>query len=150
MRTRLYFAYGSNMDPAQMLVRCPGAVRVERGFVRHRRFVINRRGVATLACERNTGVWGGVWSITARDEAMLDRFEGFPNRYGKERISVTFGDGGSCKALAYIDPVTDEGLPREGYLPRILRGARSFRLPKDYIASIAEPFFQQDTFAIAC
>lgn len=150
MHTRLYFAYGSNMDPAQMNARCPDAVPVERGFVAGRRFLINGRGVATLLRARNTGVWGGVWAISAQDEELLDRFEGFPKRYRKERVSVSFEDGGSVKALVYIDPLDDEGIPREGYLPRILRGARSFRLPKDYIASIAEPFLQQGAFAIVC
>ena len=71
--TRFYFAYGSNMDPEQMLTRCPRARSVGRGRIRHRRFVINSRGVATISPERDAKTWGGVWAISAAEEAALDR-----------------------------------------------------------------------------
>ena len=148
--TRFYFAYGSNMDPAQMALRCPRACPLGRGRIRHRRFLINSRGVATISPERDVKTWGGVWAISAADEAALDRFEGFPHRYDKRHLWVRLDDGTRIKALVYIDPVADEGWPRPGYLPRILRGASHFRLPAGYVTQIAAPFFQDEELPIAC
>ena len=147
---RLYFAYGSNMDPERMLARCPRSSSVGRGRIRHRRFLINTRGVATISPERDATVWGGVWAISARDEAMLDRFEGFPQAYWKEQLPVTMPDGKRCRALVYVDPVSAPGWPRPGYLERIVRGARAFRLPEAYIARIIEPFSRHEQLPLAC
>ena len=148
--TLLYFAYGSNMDPEQMLARCPRARSFGRGRIRHRRFLINSRGVATIRPERDANAWGGVWAITAADEAALDRFEGYPWRYGKAFLRVHMDDGTRAEALVYVDPLADAGWPRPGYLPRILRGAAHFRLPAGYVIGIAEPFFHDAEIPIAC
>ena len=89
-------------------------------------------------------------AITPADEAALDRFEGFPHRYAKRHLWVRMDDGTRIQALVYIDPVADEGWPRPGYLPRILRGASHFRLPSGYVRSIAAPFYRDEELAIAC
>jgi len=142
-RGQFYFAYGSNMDLAQMARRCPQARRVGRGVTRHRSFVINRRGVATLRAQRNAETWGGIWHITDEDEVALDWFEGVAiGRYRKTLASVRLDGGTTIKALLYVDPVTDRGEPRLGYLPRIVRGALDFRLPKSYVERIIAPFLR--------
>jgi len=148
---QFYFAYGSNMDVAQMAQRCPQARRVGRGLARHRRFVINRRGVATLRSQRDAETWGGIWRITADDEAALDRFEGVHHGcYRKTLATVRLDGGTTLKALVYIDPMTDHGEPRLGYLPRVVRGALAFRLPQTYVARIIAPFLRDAELAIAC
>lgn len=45
---RCYFAYGSNMDVRQMGQRCPGATLLWTATLGGYRFIINRRGVATV------------------------------------------------------------------------------------------------------
>lgn len=148
---QFYFAYGSNMEMAQMTRRCPQALRVGRGVARHCRFVINRRGVATLRPQRNAETWGGIWRITDEDEAALDRFEGVADGCYRKTLATVRLDGGlTLKALVYIDPVTDHGAPRLGYLPRVVRGALDFRLPQTYVARIIAPFLRDAELAIAC
>jgi cation transport regulator ChaC len=148
---QFYFAYGSNMEMAQMVRRCPQARRVGRGVARHRSFVINRRGVATLRPQRNAETWGGIWRITAADEAALDRFEGVAfGCYRKTLASIRLDGGITLKALVYIDPVAEDGEPRLGYLPRVVRGALDFRLPQTYVARIIAPFLRDAELAIAC
>ena len=47
--TRCYFAYGSNMDADQMGRRCSAAAIIGTASLEGYRFIINSRGVATVA-----------------------------------------------------------------------------------------------------
>ena len=136
MIPRLYFAYGSNMDPRQMRVRCPDAESLGRVTLDGYRFLINRRGVATIERDIRARVTGVLWDLPPRGEATLDRFEGVIwGFYRKEEVFVRDEDGVEYPALAYIDPVRERGLPREGYLERVLLGARRAGIPMSNFAS---------------
>jgi gamma-glutamylcyclotransferase (GGCT)/AIG2-like uncharacterized protein YtfP len=133
---RIYFAYGSNMDPVQMEYRCPGSVPIGIGTLDGWEFIINIRGVATIARRENSVVIGVLWSISEEHENTLDRYEGVADDfYYKDTVTLKTGSGTS-DALVYIEPVIDHGPPREGYLEKILTGARHFKLTESYIAEL--------------
>ena len=73
---RLYFAYGSNMDPEQMSTRCPDSDFCGVAWLSSYRFRINSRGVATVVPEEGAVVHGALWMISTRDEGRLDKYEG--------------------------------------------------------------------------
>lgn len=83
-----YFAYGSNLNIAQMKRRCPNAKMIGRSYLYNHRLVY--KGSKTGAyltvepCDNST-VSLGVWEITKADERALDRYEGFPEFYTKKR-----------------------------------------------------------------
>jgi len=131
---RYYFAYGSNMDPYQMLKeRCPGAEPVGVGTLNGFRFVINNRGVATITAEEGTIVYGVVWNISADHQKTLDGYEGVAdNWYSKHDVQITLEDGTTIEALVYIDPNSESGKPRPCYMDKILRGAWHFKLPGEF------------------
>ncbi|KAI9663530.1 MAG: hypothetical protein M1831_002539 [Alyxoria varia] len=90
----LYFAYGSNLSQEQMAQRCPNSTYVGVAFLPGYRWHINIRGYANViklkdpveapAAEINPiGVYGLVYSLPERDEAVLDRYEGVPWAYSK-------------------------------------------------------------------
>jgi gamma-glutamylcyclotransferase (GGCT)/AIG2-like uncharacterized protein YtfP len=134
---RFYFAYGSNMSPVQMSLRCPGAVASGIALLKEYRFVINSRGVATIAPDSEESVRGVLWSISEQHEKTLDGYEGVASgHYYKKHVSVITNDGNSREALAYIDPVSESGSPREGYLDIILTGATHFELPESYVSEL--------------
>lgn len=135
---RYYFAYGSNMFPEQMEHRCPKSEPVTQGMVRGWAFRINERGVATLAKAEKGKVYGGIYEISALDEAYLDIYEGVRSgAYGKFRIPVeVLSRNHLVDCLVYIDPSRKIGAPREGYLERIVAGAKWWRLPKDYVQQL--------------
>lgn len=136
MSPRLYFAYGSNMDPRQMRVRCPGAVRLDRVTLDGYRFLINRRGVATLEKDRRSSVMGVLWDLSPRCETILDRFEGVVWGFYRKVETTVRDDGGiEFPALVYIDPVRERGLPRDGYLEKVLLGARRAGIPMSNFAT---------------
>ena len=58
---RRYLAYGSNLCPEQMRQRCPAAEPGEMAALDGWRFIINRRGVATLLPCPGGRAWGLIW-----------------------------------------------------------------------------------------
>ena len=133
----MYFAYGSNMDAEQMAYRCPGAVCSGPATLTGYRFIINQRGYATIHPDASSETPGLLWQITPADEAKLDRYEGYFNGlYDKCFRTVWDTDGREVSAaLVYIDHRNQcIGVPREGYLERILAGGRKHGLPEPYLA----------------
>lgn len=135
---RAYFAYGSNMDPSQMEFRCPGASPIGIGVLKDFRFIINSRSVATIARDEGRSVYGVLWSISEEHERTLDQYEGVDSgHYFREYVSIETSSGENQEALVYIDPVTDPGPPKDGYLEKILTGAHHFNLPEKYIEDLS-------------
>lgn len=127
-----YFAYGSNLCVMQMARRCPGAVDPRPAMLANHDWLINERGVATVAPFDGSEVHGVVWRITDHDLKVLDSAEGVPVRYRRDRLTVHTDDGPS-EAWVYIDHRVDPGAPRPGYLERIIDGAMHHDLPHRWI-----------------
>jgi hypothetical protein len=132
----LYFAYGSNMSAAQMAVRCPGAWADGVSELADWRFLINDRGVATIAPSCGQRVLGVLWHCTAGHLDALDGYEGVAlGLYRRERVAVRrLGDGSRVETIAYIEDNVAPGRPRAGYLERILAGAAQHGLDATYRA----------------
>lgn len=97
----LYFAYGSNMNRARMLSRCPGARKVGTGTVGG--WAVVERLYADLERRKGERTAGVVWSITRDDLAALDRAEGFPFVYDCLVARVRMGrTGREARCLVYI------------------------------------------------
>ena len=91
----LYFAYGSNMNSDQMTRRCPGAERVGRAFLEdHKLGFVGRsytwygRGVATAVPAEGERLPGVLWRVEGPHFRALDRCEGVPTSYVRERLPV--------------------------------------------------------------
>lgn len=137
MRYTLYFAYGSNMNARQFRERCPSSFFLCRATLPKYRFIIMSVGYASVIPKARSVVHGTLYAITAADERTLDRYEGVRQKeYRRERLEVVTEAGIAIPALIYIAREEDPGPPKEGYLEKILAGARHHRLPKPYIAEI--------------
>jgi hypothetical protein len=128
----VYFAYGSNMDRAQMRARCPESSWVGWGFLLNYRLEyvgMSQRwggGVATVVPHRGERVPGFLYFVTPRDLASLDRFEGVPRIYDRKIVSVKLGDQpGTTKAVTYhcVDGAVHRP-PSPSYLA-IIQGAQA-------------------------
>lgn len=125
----LYFAYGSNMNLGQMEYRCPAAVPV--GAARLDGYRLAFRGarlsaVATILPEVGSHVDGVLWRITTDCEKSLDRYEGYPNFYGKQAVCVADAAGNNHTVMAYVmnEPYFNRfGIPSRTYADGILEGA---------------------------
>ncbi len=95
----LYFAYGSNMDCAQMRRRCPSAHFVGVAKLPDHSLAFSRKstkrgcGVADVVEKTGHDVWGVVYEIAdPKDVSNLDRSEGVPSAYTKESRLVYLRD----------------------------------------------------------
>ena len=133
---RLYFAYGSNMDPEQMSTRCPDSDFCGVAWLSSYRFRINSRGVATVVPEEGAIVHGALWMISTRDEGRLDKYEGVAQGiYSKHLLDLQKDKAVPFQALVYLAAVTNPGSPLSGYLEKVVAGARQCGLPENYVAA---------------
>jgi hypothetical protein len=103
----LYFAYGSNLNLAQMSRRCPAAVPLDKVYLPGVRLVF--RGVADVVFDRYEG-------CNAHGTGM----------YRKEYIDVD----GFGEVLVYVMNSTGVMPPSEGYYDGIVQGYRDFGLSR--------------------
>ncbi|MGZ3606205.1 MAG: gamma-glutamylcyclotransferase family protein [Thermodesulfobacteriota bacterium] len=130
---KLYFAYGSNLWRKQMKDRCPEHRLVGNAILKGYRWIITTRGYANIVKSVSDEVHGVVYEISESDEKSLDRYEGFQSgSYRKEMLKIEMGNE-SKECLVYVDPVEEEGKPKEEYIERINKGISDSRLPPEYI-----------------
>ena len=94
----LYFAYGSNMNPARMEQRCPGAIPLGVGILRNYR--LTERLYADIDFQEGGKVHGVLFMITERHLDSLDAKEGYPKVYRRSWLPVEF-DGEDYLAVTY-------------------------------------------------
>ncbi len=122
---KLYVAYGSNLNLAQMAVRCPSAKVWAKGVLNNWELVYRgRKGNAHATIKRKVGssVPVLIWDIQPIDERWLDLYEGYPSYYYKRDVMVDVG-GRRKKAMAYVmDELQPPGRPSETYIGAIRQG----------------------------
>lgn len=102
-RKRLYLAYGSNINLTQMKYRCPAAVPLMPAELKDYTLAFRGGGVATILPEKDSFVPCLLWSITPACEQSLDRYEGYPNLYHKEMVTITIPhDNKPIVVMAYV------------------------------------------------
>ena len=133
--TKLYFAYGSNMDEAQMRVRCPNSTVAGLASLANFQFFINDRGVASIRPSLGETCHGLLWNIDDQDWASLDHYEGVKyNYYNRltakiqlnERTTQTVTLENFTDCEIYVATHTSEGTPRYGYLKKIMNAVNKW------------------------
>ena len=130
-----YFAYGSNLSFIQMNNRCPENIRYGIGILHGYRWIISSRGYANVVKSDQDYVMGRIYKISKRDEANLDKLEGvnfIHSGYDKKTLAIIVDDV-SRDCLVYIDPVIQEGPPKNEYVNRINVGLADSRFPDEYV-----------------
>ena len=146
VKSEFVFAYGSNMDPAQMRERCPESdlswfVAEARGWKLcfPRESKKRKGGVGSIAQEKDSSTWGVVFAVSERDLARLDVYEGVSIKaYTRELIDVVDSMGRQSKAWTYIANSSGQGdfVPHKDYITLYIKGAVYFGLPEEYVESL--------------
>jgi len=143
-----YFAYGSNMNWAQMTERCPSARFVGAASLRDHRLAFTRKsikrgcGVSDAVPAEGQVVWGAVFEIDDCDVGRLDAAEGYKpgrpkNAYRREERSVLLENGQLLTAAVYFgEPQEAPPLPNQEYKDLILSGAQQWGLPQAYVRQL--------------
>lgn len=103
METKIYAAYGSNMNLEQMASRCPAAKVIGTGILEDYKLTFRGlyKGVANIEPCKGKKVPIVLWEITENCEAALDIYEGYPRLYEKREVKVKTGTK-IKRAMAYI------------------------------------------------
>jgi hypothetical protein len=131
--TKLYFAYGSNLNKAAMKVRCPKAKPIRKFFISEAQLVF--RGVADVEVTNDPRdiVAGGMWWVTEECEKSLDRYEGVgTGLYTKEYCPITFS-GRKTTCMFYKMQVPGIMPPNHHYYETLVKGYRDFGLPEEIL-----------------
>lgn len=143
--SHLYFAYGSNLDPKEMLRTAPNAVDVglallpgyRLGFAKHSA----TRGcdAATIVPDPHSVVWGWLYQIDGPNLAQLALREG---GYEKQRLCVmALGENGSYRPANCVSFIAKKRCelrcgPSAEYRGIVVAGARARNLPDEYISKL--------------
>lgn len=132
--TIYYFAFGSNVVPAQMAKRCPGVTSIGNAVLEGHRFRIGRRGYGTVVPEPDATVHGVLWALRPEDEAALDVYEGVRHGlYRKVRCPVRTEDGAVHEAMVYVAADPEPGAAVPGYVEKIIAAAEAHGFPAAYL-----------------
>ena len=135
-KTKIYAAYGSNLNHAQMRERCPEAKYLGSAMLKNQNLLFcgqPNHSFATIKTMEGKEVPIGLWEISARDEKSLDRYEGYPHFYHKTVLPVTL-DGEEVHAMVYImDLAMPAGLPSVMYYDIVEKGYRDCGLDTAYL-----------------
>ncbi|HEX4699672.1 MAG TPA: gamma-glutamylcyclotransferase [Actinomycetes bacterium] len=138
----LYAAYGSNMDPRQMVLRAPHSPLHATGWLDGWRLTFGGEDhgwegpLATLVEEPFTQVFVALYDVTEADELNMDRWEAADLAlFRKVRVRVhTLED--DVLAWLYVLDDYEGGLPSARYLGLIADAAEAAGAPDDYVGEL--------------
>jgi len=143
MKTKLYIAYGSNMDERQMAFRCSGAKLKGVSEIEGYRLIFkgSKTGAyATIEKEEGHKVPVVVWEIEPTDEHSLDRYEGFPTFYYKEWIELDLA-GEKAQGMVYMmDQDRKLGQPSYNYYKTLEDAYERFGFDKSILEKALEDY----------
>ncbi len=145
----LYFGYGSNMDRAAMLQRCPASKPVGTARLMRHRFIIFDEGYATVVRDPQRAVWGMVWDLALADMPALDRYESLSTGLYTKVVQPVVTAQGPRRAVVYMGRSAKPGAPLPGYMEGVVEAARHAGLPEDYILSLGVWLPRAETLAPA-
>ncbi len=128
-----YFAYGSNLSKKQMRERCPESKPRLIAILPNYKLVFTdwsrqwRGGVATIKRFSGEKVLGAIYEITESDLRRLDKYEGYPQSYGRINVIVFDDNNQPIEAMTYIKAgQLKEAPPSKEYLAIIQQGYRDW------------------------
>ena len=138
----LYAAYGSNLDPRQMLERTPTSPPRGSGWLDGWRLTFGGEdlgwegALATVAEEPGSQVFVMLYDLSTADAAALDQWEGSDiGLYRKVRVLVHTLEG-DVTAWLYVLDAYEGGLPAARYLGIIADAAEVAGAPDDYVRDL--------------
>ncbi len=138
----LYAAYGSNMDPGQMMERAPHSPMAGTGWLNGWRLTFGGEdlgwegALATIVEDPTSQVFVVLYDMTSEDEKQLDRWEGGElGLHKKLRVRVQTLEG-PMLAWLYVLDAYEGGLPSARYLGMLADAAEAAGAPEDYVNAL--------------
>ena len=137
-----YAAYGSNLDPARMMERCPHSPMRTTGWLLGWRLTFGGEehgwdgAWPTIVEDPLEQVFVAVYDVTAEDEARLDEWESADTGlYLKTKVRVSTLTG-ELLVWAYVLDAYEGGLPSASLLGVLADAAEAADAPADYVTAL--------------
>jgi hypothetical protein len=152
----LYAAYGSNMDPAQMLDRCPHSPQRGTGWLEGWRLTFGGDDIGwdgaltTVVEDAAERVFVMLYDVPEIDEKALDVWDGVTlGYYRKVKVRVDTLEGDAL-AWLYVLDAWEGGLPSERHVTLLADAAVRAGAPEDYVTWLrSRPSNPSLSFALA-
>ena len=138
----LYAAYGSNMDPAQMILRCPHSPQRGTGWLEGWRLTFGGEDIgwdgamATVVEQADSRVFVVLYDVSPADERELDTWDGVTlGYYRKAKVRVDTLDG-TVLAWLYVLNFYEGGRPAASKAGILANAAETAGAPADYVAAL--------------
>jgi gamma-glutamylcyclotransferase (GGCT)/AIG2-like uncharacterized protein YtfP len=138
----LYAAYGSNMDPEQMLERCPHSPFAGTGWLAGWRLTFGGEehgwdgALAMIVPDEGSQVFVALYEMSPHDWSKLDYWESADTGlYNKIKLRVSTLDG-DVLAWVYVLDGYEGGLPSARYLGIIAEAAEVAGAPDEYVQDL--------------
>jgi hypothetical protein len=137
----LYAAYGSNMDPAQMLARCPHSPQQGTGWIEGWRLTFGGEDIGwdgaltTVVEDAAQRVFVVLYDVPEVDEKELDSWDGVTlGFYCKLKVRVqTSTEDVDALAWLYVLDAYEGGLPSARHMAILTDSAIKAGAPVDYV-----------------
>lgn len=126
----------------------------------NRKWIISQKGYANIVLSPGDTVYGLVYEMSDINEALLDRSEGVPYHYTKERMAIEFTPidpllqgalqdetpevAVNLEVMVYVDRErTTPGVPWDEYIGKINKGitdGMKYGIPEGYFEKYLRPF----------
>ena len=134
-----YFAYGSNMVREHMRRLCGRhSIMLSRALLPHYELGVDLRGYATIRQNKLEHVYGILYEIDEIALDTLDHFEGYPNVFGRTKVTVKDEEHNEYEVWVYMEPEDQFGgeFANQDYFQRAIASARENRLPAKWIKKL--------------
>ena len=126
-----YFTYGSNMSVSRIIKRGINPYSGNTGILNGWELKFNKKAsagdwaFANIMKNKESSVEGIVFEITEEELNLLDKFEGAPNHYKREKVNV-LSKGELVECITYIAQskhIKEGLLPTEEYIGFLISGS---------------------------
>lgn len=138
----LYAAYGTNLDPALMGLRCPHSPLQTTGWLTGWRLTFGGEehgwdgALVTIVQDPLSAVFVAVYDVHSADEETLDQWElADTGLYRRTMVRIN-GLADDVVAWTYVLDAYEGGLPSAHYLGAIADAAEAADAPADYLHAL--------------
>ena len=131
-----YFGYGMNTHPDQMATRCPDATLVGVAYLDNYRLVF--RNHADIEIDTGSSVCGVLWEVSDKDMIALDRLEGFPRYYLRQRVLVETTTESYVAWVYSMEDQDYEMTPSQSYYDMCTAGYKHHGVPTAQLVEAKE------------
>ncbi|NMP31986.1 gamma-glutamylcyclotransferase [Thalassotalea sp. M1531] len=150
-----YFAYGSNMSFNRLSQRTPSVKRLGRYALTDHSLKFHKASHdgsgkcdAHYTRKSSDEIIGALYEINADEKPILDKIEGLGLGYELKWVKVTNEENETIDAfIYYATDINPELKPYSWYLNHVIVGAKEIDVPIDYLKTIEQTPFIEDSNA---